>query len=110
MSEGDTPRLGERVIDSVTESEVVVVGYADETAGEYPFTYDHNKQPVTVSEHENNAEFPASDAVVFVVYRDALDEAISGWQGLESETLVQRVETENLKQYSHPASRLQNRS
>jgi hypothetical protein len=98
--------VGTRAKDRVTESEIVFIDQSSKTAEEYEFTYDHNKQPVTVAEDDSNREFPDDDAVVLVVYCDSLSSMIPEWESLDTEELVSRVRNIGLKEYALPLSRV----
>lgn len=106
MTSSEALAVGVTGTDTVNDSDVVIVGHSDEAADEHVFTHDYNKQPVTVADHETNAQFDPDDTVVFVVYADSLSRNIPDWEQLSAERLLARIEETGVTQYPTPQSRI----
>lgn len=93
--------------DKENDSSVYILALLEEQADEYVYTYDYDKNPVTISEHETNADYDDSDLLVRVVYTSDLDRIFSDWQEKDSDVIQGRVEEDTrVRKYVLPRSRV----
>lgn len=101
-----TFEVGDSVIDSDDDEpdEAVVVDRPD---GQTTADWTYETETGTATAADGNPDYPDDEQLVVIVFRSALSEAVPDWQDIDDETLQEKVEAADIKQYGFPESRLE---